>query len=52
MPTIAITKIMTLTVGSILAAAFLLAGNASADTKYCDAVVEKYERYLAGSPHG
>ena len=43
-----ITKTMTLTVGSILAAAFLLAGNASADTKYCDAVVQKYERYLAG----
>lgn len=46
-----ITKTMTLTVGSILAAAFLAAG-ASADTKnaaYCDAVVQKYERYLGGN---
>ncbi|WP_147145472.1 hypothetical protein [Reyranella soli] len=46
-----ITKTMTLTVGSVLAAAFLLAAGASADTKqaaYCDAVVQKYERYLAG----
>jgi hypothetical protein len=43
-----ITKTMTLTVGSILAGAFLLAGNASADTKYCDAVVQKYERYIVG----
>ena len=43
-----ITKTMTLTVGSVLAAAFLLAGSASADTKYCDAVVQKYERYIAG----
>ena len=41
-----ITKTMTLTVGSILAAAFLLAGNASADTKYCDALVQTYERQL------
>ena len=43
-----ITKTITLSVGSIVAAAFLLAGTASADTKYCDAVVQKYERYLAG----
>jgi hypothetical protein len=43
-----ITKTMTLTVGSVLAAAFLLATGASADTKYCDAVVQKYERYVAG----
>lgn len=48
-----ITKTMTLTVGSVLAAAFLLAAGASADTKqaaYCDAVVQKYERYLGGGP--
>ena len=43
-----ITKTMTLTVGSVLAAAFLMATGASADTKYCDAVVQKYERYIAG----
>ncbi len=46
-----ITKTMTLTVGSVLAAAFLLAAGASADTKnaaYCDAVVQKYDRYIAG----
>jgi hypothetical protein len=46
-----ITKTMTLTVGSVLAAALLLAAGASADTRntaYCDAVVQKYERYLAG----
>jgi hypothetical protein len=45
-----IAKTMTLTVGSALAAAFLLAAGASADTRsaaYCDALVQKYDRYLA-----
>ena len=45
-------KTMTLTLGSVMMAAFLLATGASADTRsaaYCDAVVQKYERYLAGN---
>ena len=44
-------KTMTLTLGSVMMAALLLATGASADTRsaaYCDAVVQKYERYLAG----
>jgi len=46
-----ITKATTLTVGGVLAAAFLLASGVLADTRdaaYCNAVVQKYERYVAG----
>jgi len=44
-------KTMTLTVGAMLAAAILLPSMASAnagDSAYCDALVQKYERHLAG----
>jgi hypothetical protein len=43
-------KTMTMTVGGLLAAAFLLAaGSAQADdAAYCSALVQKYERHLVG----
>lgn len=44
-------KTMSVSVGTVLAAAFLLAATGSATTKdaaYCDALVQKYERHLAG----
>jgi hypothetical protein len=47
-----ITKTAALAVGGVLAAAFVLAATASADTRnatYCDAVVQKYERYLGNA---
>ncbi len=47
-----ITKSLSLAVGSMLAATFVLAATASADTTsaaYCNAVAQKYERYLGGT---
>ena len=44
-------KAMSVSVGTVLAAAFLLAATGSAtpkDAAYCDALVQKYERHLAG----
>ena len=44
-------KTMTLTVGAMLAAAILLPSMAQAnagDVAYCNALVQKYERHLAG----
>ena len=44
-------KTMTTTVATVLAAAILLPSMASAnasDVAYCDALVQKYERHLAG----
>jgi hypothetical protein len=43
-------KTMSVSVGTVLAAAFLLAATGSAmskDAAYCDALVQKYERHLA-----
>lgn len=43
-------KTMSVTVGTVLAAAFLLAATGSAtsrDAAYCDALVQKYERHVA-----
>ena len=44
-------KTMSVTVGTVLAMAILLPSVASAnssDVAYCDALVQKYERHLAG----
>ena len=44
-------KTMKLTVGCLLATAFMLAAAGSAqanDATYCNALVQKYERHLAG----
>ena len=43
-------KAMTMAMGGLLAAAFMLsAGSAQAtDATYCNALVQKYERYLVG----
>lgn len=44
-------KTMKLTVGGLLAAAFMLAAGAPAqanDTAYCSALVQQYERFLVG----
>ena len=46
-------KTMSVIVGTMLAAAILLPAVASAsssDVAYCDALVQKYERHLAGGP--
>ena len=43
-------KTMSVSVGTVLAAAFLLAATGSATSKdaaYCDALVQKYERHVA-----
>lgn len=45
------TKTIKLTVGGLLAAAFLLAAGVSAqanDAAYCSALLQQYERHLAG----
>ena len=45
-------KSLSFAVGSALAASFVLAATASADTvsaAYCNAVAQKYERYLGGT---
>ena len=45
------TKTIKLTVGGLVAAAFMLAAGGSAqasDAAYCNALVQKYERHLVG----